>query len=87
MMHATTSPLYAICASNDVAVSMMDGNSGLSLTQEVIDKAVDFRQAMARLYKEFTADGSWFFKPWNKKSSPTHKPAKPMTLLTHQPNC
>lgn len=34
MMHATTSPLYAICASNDVAVSMMDGNSGLSLTQE-----------------------------------------------------
>ncbi len=25
MMHATTSPLYAICASNDVAVSMMDG--------------------------------------------------------------
>ncbi len=25
-------PLYAICASNDVAVSMMDGNSGLSLT-------------------------------------------------------
>ncbi|STL91064.1 biodegradative arginine decarboxylase [Escherichia coli] len=42
MMHATTSPLYAICASNDVAVSMMDGNSGLSLTQEVIDEAVDF---------------------------------------------
>lgn len=60
-------PLYAICASNDVAVSMMDGNSGLSLTQEVIDEAVDFRQAMARLYKEFTADGSWFFKPWNKE--------------------
>ncbi len=24
---------------------MMDGNSGLSLTQEVIDEAVDFRQA------------------------------------------
>ncbi len=20
-----------------------------------------------RLYKEFTADGSWFFKPWNKE--------------------
>ncbi len=30
-------------------------------------EAVDFRQAMARLYKEFTADGSWFFKPWNKE--------------------
>ncbi|MFP1482667.1 hypothetical protein ACLB1S_02345 [Escherichia coli] len=70
MMHATTSPLYAICGiDNDVAVSMMDGNSGLSLTQEVIDEAVDFRQAMARLYKEFTADGSWFFKPWNKRKT------------------
>lgn len=67
MMHATTSPLYAICASNDVAVSMMDGNSGLSLTQEVINEAVDFRQAMARLYKEFTQDGDWFFKPWNQE--------------------
>ncbi len=33
----------------------------------MIDEAVDFRQAMARLYKEFTADGSWFFKPWNKE--------------------
>ena len=73
MMHATTSPLYAICASNDVAVSMMDGNSGLSLTQEVIDEAVDFRQAMARLYKEFTADGSWFFKPWRSRHRPTNR--------------
>lgn len=57
MMHATTSPLYAICASNDVAVSMMDGNSGLSLTQEVIDEAVDFRRAMARLYKRIHRRG------------------------------
>ncbi|SUX71059.1 lysine decarboxylase, constitutive [Citrobacter braakii] len=68
MMHATTSPLYAICASNDVAVSMMDGNSGLSLTQEVIDEAVDFRQAMARLYKEFSAEGDWFFKTVEQRS-------------------
>ncbi len=31
---------------------MLDGNSGLSLTQEGdCDEAVDFRQAMARLYK------------------------------------
>ncbi|MGL5659762.1 MAG: arginine decarboxylase [Aeromonas sp.] len=67
MMHATTSPLYAICASNDVAASMMDGNRGLSLTQEVINEAVDFRQAMARLYKEFAQDGEWFFKPWNQE--------------------
>ncbi len=67
MMHATTSPLYAICASNDIAVSMMDGNSGQSLTQEVINEAVDFRQAMARLYRKFTDNHEWFFKPWNKE--------------------
>ncbi|MBS1368881.1 MAG: arginine decarboxylase [Lentisphaeria bacterium] len=64
MMHATTSPLYAICASNDISVKMM-GESGESLTQEVIDEAVDFRQAMAKLYRDFTQKGSWFFKPWN----------------------
>ncbi len=46
---------------------MMDGNSGLSLTQEVIDEAGWIRQAMACcLYKEFTDEGDWFFKPWNK---------------------
>ena len=80
-------PLYAICASNDVAVSMMDGNSGLSLTQEVIDEAVDFRQAMARLYKSSPLTVAGSSNRGTKKSSPTHKPAKPMTLLTHQPNC
>ena len=65
MMHATTSPLYAISASNDIAVSQMDGNKGLSLTTEVIREAVDFRQAMAKLFNEYQADGDWFFKPWN----------------------
>lgn len=64
MMHATTSPLYAISASNDIATSMMDGRSGLSLTNEVIREAVDFRQAMGRLYKEC----DWFFKPWNAET-------------------
>ncbi|HEY2455312.1 MAG TPA: arginine decarboxylase [Scandinavium sp.] len=68
MMHATTSPLYAICASNDVAVSMMDGNGGLSLTREVIDEAIDFRQALGRLYRQHTQNGEWFFKPWNKET-------------------
>ncbi|WP_176013751.1 arginine decarboxylase [Victivallis sp. Marseille-Q1083] len=64
MMHATTSPLYAICASNDISTAMMN-ESGTSLTREVIEEAVDFRQAMARLYRDFTKKGSWFFKPWN----------------------
>ncbi|MCL1038875.1 arginine decarboxylase [Shewanella submarina] len=68
MMHATTSPLYAIAASNDIAVSQMDGNRGLSLTTEVIREAVDFRQAMGRLHKEYQDDKDWFFKPWNAET-------------------
>lgn len=68
MMHATTSPLYAISASNDIAAAMMDGNKGESLTVEVIREAVDFRQAMGRLYKEYVGDGDWFFKPWNAET-------------------
>ncbi|MDD1783354.1 arginine decarboxylase [Enterovibrio sp. ZSDZ35] len=65
MMHTSTSPLYAICASNDVAANMMKGQSGLSLTNEVIREAVIFRQSVRKLFNDYTADGDWFFKPWN----------------------
>ncbi|MCS4269374.1 arginine decarboxylase [Serratia sp. BIGb0163] len=65
MMHTTTSPSYIIAASNDIAANMMDGESGQSLTQEAINEAVDFRQALARLHTEFKAKKEWFFKPWN----------------------
>ena len=64
MLHATTSPLYAICASNDISTAMMH-NCGESLTREVIAEAVDFRQAMAKLEHEAEKNSSWFFKPWN----------------------
>ena len=64
MMHTTTSPLYAICASNDIAGAMMR-DCGKSLIGEVIAEAVDFRQALARLYRDFERKGSWFFRPWN----------------------
>lgn len=94
MMHATTSPLYAICASNDIAVSMMDGNSGYSLTQEVIEEAVDFRQALARLHREFSKEGSWFFKPWNQEKVTDPATGKkiafedaPRELLTKEQSC
>ncbi|HMA88810.1 MAG TPA: arginine decarboxylase [Burkholderiales bacterium] len=65
MMHTTTSPLYAIVASNDITSSMMDGNGGRSLTQEVINEAVDFRRAVAGVRREFGKKKDWFFKPWN----------------------
>ncbi len=93
MMHATTSPLYAICASNDISVKMM-GESGQSLTQEVIDEAVDFRLAMAKLYRDFTKKGSWFFKPWNAEKVTDRKTGKvydfadaPRELLTRDQHC
>ncbi|OTA16222.1 lysine decarboxylase, inducable [Xenorhabdus vietnamensis] len=94
MMHATTSPLYAICASNDIAVSMMDGNSGYSLTQEVIEEAVDFRQALARLHRDFNKEGSWFFKSWNQEKITDPATGKkiafedaPRELLTKEQSC
>ncbi len=64
MMHASTSPQYAIIASNDVAAAMMDGPSGEALTDESIREAVAFRQTLARLNAEFQAKGDWFFNAW-----------------------
>ncbi len=93
MLHATTSPLYAICASNDIATAMMK-NNGESLTQEVIDEAVDFRLEMARLYREYTKKGSWFFKPWNADEVVDHATGKkyefadaPRELLRRDQRC
>ncbi len=65
MMHTTTSPLYSIVASNDIASAMMDGNGGRSLTQETIEEAVDFRQAVGRIRRTFAQKKDWFFEPWN----------------------
>jgi arginine decarboxylase len=35
-LHTTTSPLYAILASNDIAACMMDHGSGKALTDECV---------------------------------------------------
>ena len=64
MMHASTSPQYAIIASNDVAAAMMDGPSGEALTGETIREAVAFRQTLGRINAEFEAKGGWFFNAW-----------------------
>jgi arginine decarboxylase len=64
MMHSTTSPLYAICVSNDVAAKMM-AEKGRAITSEVIAEAVDFRQALAKLERDFSSRNSWFFTVWN----------------------
>ncbi len=79
MMHASTSPNYAIMASNDVSAAMMDGSSGEVLTTESIREAVGFRQMMARLSAEFADRGEWFFTPWQPdrvKDPSARKPVK-----------
>jgi arginine/lysine/ornithine decarboxylase len=64
MMHASTSPQYAIIASNDVSAAMMDGNGGSRLTSEAIAEAVSFRQTLGRLHEEYRSRGDWFFNVW-----------------------
>jgi len=93
-MQASTSPLYALIASNDVAAAMMDGVGGLTMTQEVIDEAVACRLAVARIKKEFSARKEWFFAPWNAEEIKLPKTGKkvpfheaPAELLATDPNC
>lgn len=52
MMHGTTSPYYPIIASIDVAVSMMEGESGYSLVQESIEEAIAFRKAVVSVKRQ-----------------------------------
>ena len=91
---ASTSPLYALVASNDVAAAMMDGPGGQALTQETIDEAVACRLAFARARQEFLKKKEWFFAPWNaeevrdpvsNKKIPFHQ--APEELLTTDANC
>ncbi|MFN8467809.1 MAG: Orn/Lys/Arg decarboxylase N-terminal domain-containing protein [Caldilineaceae bacterium] len=65
MMHASTSPLYTIIASNEVSAAMMEGVSGLTLTTESIAEAVAFRKTVGRIRRDYTNQGDWFFATWN----------------------
>ncbi len=65
VIQASTSPMYALLASNEIGAAMMDGPGGQTLTQDVIQEAIDFRQALARTHREFANRGDWFFAPWN----------------------
>jgi arginine decarboxylase len=90
---ASTSPLYALVASNDVAAAMMDGPGGYTLTQETIDEAVACRLAVARARLEFLKKKDWFFAPWNAeeildasgKKVPFHEASE--LQLTTDPAC
>lgn len=71
LMHASTSPLYPMIASLDVAAAMMDGPSGPFLAGEAIVEAIRFRQAMVRLatrIRESDSRPDWFFGVWQPPS-------------------
>jgi arginine decarboxylase len=91
---ASTSPLYALIASNEVAAAMMDGPGGKTLTQDVIDEAVACRLAVARVHRELRAKKEWFFAPWNAEEVPDGKSGKKIPfheasaeLLATDPSC
>ena len=93
MLNASTSPLYAICGSNDIAAKMMADN-GPALTRQVIEEAVDFRQALAKLQQEFARKNSWFFQVWNPPEVTDHETGKtynfanaPTELLVKDQRC
>lgn len=65
MMHASTSPQYAIIASNEVSAAMMDGPGGLALTTESISEAVAFRKALCLAHRAAAVKGDWMFRTWN----------------------
>jgi len=95
MMHASTSPQYAIIASLDVSSKMMDSN-GKFLTQDSIDEAVRFRQTMARIKRSIKEmdQKDWWFNVWqpdticltNSKEKQDFADV-PAEILEHEPNC
>ncbi|ORM65483.1 arginine decarboxylase [Pantoea rodasii] len=92
MMHASTSPNYAIMASCDVSAAMMEAPSGEILTTESIEEAIAFRQVISRMHSDMHAQDDWFFTCWqpptveiNGQPTPFHD-VNP-TVLKTEPNC
>ena len=94
MMHSSTSPQYAIIASNEVSAAMMDGAGGRVLTTDAITEAVMFRQVLRRIRRDFMAKGEWFFSTWNAEQVTDPQTGQqvafedaPEALLVSDPNC
>ncbi len=68
LMHASTSPQYAIIASCDVTAAMMEPPGGRTLVEESLAEAIDFRHAMRQVDEEFGED--WWFKVWGPDTLP-----------------
>jgi len=96
-MHTSTSPLYTIIASCDVAAKMMDGASGRLLTGEPIEEAIRFRRTMARIKREIghgATEKDWWFGMWQPDAVTDPATCKliefadaPVDLLAGNPSC
>ncbi|MFK9083090.1 Orn/Lys/Arg decarboxylase N-terminal domain-containing protein [Pseudomonas neuropathica] len=92
MMHASTSPNYAIMASCDVSSAMMEAPSGQILTSESIEEAVSFRQVISRMHHEMLSKDDWFFTCWQPPTVQVGNATVPFhevdpVLLKTEPNC
>ncbi|MEU5186581.1 Orn/Lys/Arg decarboxylase N-terminal domain-containing protein [Streptomyces klenkii] len=97
MMHGTTSPLYPMIASLDVAAAMMDGPQGRWLIDEAVAEAVRFRQTVVRTGRRIAAAGDrpdWFFGVWQPATvtdpatgDPVPFADAPAELLRSEPSC
>ena len=92
MMHASTSPNYAIMASCDVSSAMMEAPSGQILTNESIEEAIAFRQVISRMQSEMSTHDDWFFSCWQPPSvqldgTPTSFHEVDPVRLKTDPNC
>ena len=87
MMHASTSPLYQLIASCDVAAAMMAGPGGRALTEECLDEAVTFRRAMVRTARELAGGPgpSWFFSVWQPPAVTTPEGGQRVDFLDADP--
>ncbi len=87
MMHGSTSPLYQLIASCDVAAAMMAGPGGRALTGECVDEAVTFRRAMVRTARELASGPGpgWFFSVWQPREVTTPEDGRRVDFLDADP--
>lgn len=62
MMHTSTSPLYQITASCEIAAAMVKGKRGYNLVNSSIKRALNFRKEIKKLRQE--SINSWYYDVW-----------------------
>lgn len=67
MMHGSTSPQYNMVATLDVATKMVEDN-GRVMFDDIIRDAVQIRQKIAAMHRDYAAKGDWFFDMWQPKT-------------------